>query len=80
MKIDLDIGESLCPYCESGKIMSSNQSYYCIVEECSFCKGKGKLDWIEKVVGCRKKPFKIVNFNYQIKFSDLLFDWKKINV
>lgn len=81
MIMNLNPGESICPYCENGKVTTTNKSIYCFVEDCSFCKGKGKLDWIEKVVGVKEtnKP-KFYYIKPQKKFSNLLSDWRKINV
>lgn len=55
-------GEELCPECNGkGQIPCINHETKTIknILRCHNCQGKGKLDWIEKVVGV--KP--VVNFD-----------------
>ena len=50
--IHLNEGENFCPNCK-GCGLDISIDYYrgFIVLTCSTCLGKGKIDWVEKVVG-----------------------------
>ena len=56
--MDLNPGEILCDGCEGVGKHSYKKSYgftrYEIIE-CNICKGTGKLDWIETIVGKKEK-------------------------
>lgn len=43
--IELNEGEELCPVCEGEGFFT--------VGWCTKCQGKGKLDWVEKIVGVK---------------------------
>ena len=59
-KITLDEGEDFCPKCE-GMGAKTEIGFY----PCHKCLGKGKLDWIEKIMGV--KPLK--------DFDHLMSQW-----
>ena len=60
----LEAGEVLCPDCKG----SSNQARWDIMPdyrvylECKTCNGKGKVDWIEAIVGVKPE----VKFGYSM--------------
>lgn len=49
----LNVGEILCPKCQANDIVGKGKP---TVFGCDKCHGKGKLDWIENVVGIRQQP------------------------
>lgn len=58
--IPLKEGEIVCNDCNGcGEINIFEDDEDIHYENCSKCKGTGKLDWIEVVVGKRKAMFKI---------------------
>lgn len=83
MKLNSD--EIKCPHCESGRVVYYDEDIYCSTKECNYCLGKGKLDWIEQVVGVKKenapanwnKPSYPFSLASKVLFSNLLEDWKK---
>ncbi len=65
--MELKEGEVLCPDCKG----SSNQARWDIMPdykvylECKTCRGKGKMDWIEAIVGVKPK----IKFNYRMNYG-----------
>lgn len=55
--MDLEDGEIICKKCEgTGKTIFTEQrgkGFYPIKIQCTRCKGEGKLDWIENLVGMK---------------------------
>jgi DnaJ-class molecular chaperone len=63
-------GENFCPKCDglglvprSGKIMEKTGVVHLI---CNKCLGDGKIDWVEKVVGKKRRINKIMNGDFEI--------------
>lgn len=54
--MDLKKGEMICPQCH-GEDLSKPTGKWTTTSICGHCKGEGKVDWIENVVG--KKPYMI---------------------
>ncbi len=76
----LNDGEVICNHCESGKVIDVHLAY-CGTKPCEFCLGKGKLDWIEQIVGVTTKPQKMTFISTPhgtTRFSDLMKDFEKI--
>lgn len=73
--------ETRCPHCEAGRIIYFDDDGYCGTTECKFCLGKGKLDWIEKVVGVTKpipnhlKPGYPASLALKTNFSKIYKTW-----
>lgn len=52
MDLDLKPGEVICDKCDgSGIIQTTDKKFFIHKRQCDQCKGDGKLDWIENVVG-----------------------------
>jgi DnaJ-class molecular chaperone len=58
--ITLREGENFCPKCNGkGRVLKDNRKNTTFTRstlECNKCLGSGKLDWIEEIVGKRKRP------------------------
>jgi len=66
--MDLKDGEVICPECEGNYIVGKGKS---VVWGCDKCKGYGKLDWIENIVGKKEDmytPYKPkLSYDFSIK-------------
>lgn len=50
-EIDLEEGEMVCTMCNGwGKVYHKHDDG---IFQCSRCRGRGKLDWVENIVGVR---------------------------
>ena len=71
--MDLNPGEILCDGCEGVGKHSYKKSYgftrYEIIE-CNICKGTGKLDWIETIVGKKEKYIDVLNNMFGLTMCD----------
>jgi len=82
--IILDPGEEICDKChgEGTRIIEIKVGFNSEIRKvyCSKCRGTKKIDWIEKVVGVKEKEIFYPKINISPKFSDLLTEWKKIQL
>ena len=64
--MELNEGEVICPDCNGEKkIADPKLNYYVFWIKCPKCKGAGKLDWIENIVG-KQNP---INFKISSLFG-----------
>jgi len=75
-KIKLNKGEIICPECNGIGIYSTSVNYHTVEyrnekinipthidrNECSKCKGEGKLDWVENLVGKNNRNSSNITF------------------
>jgi hypothetical protein len=79
-------GEIKCPHCEFGRVIGFDDDGYCGTKECSFCKGKVYLDWIERVVGVKKVMPNYMKKDYfmktalKVQFSTVYQRWKETGI
>lgn len=78
MKIELNPGEHLCDECNGeGRtgftIPNKHIRSYPII--CNKCRGNGKLDWIENIVGKRGCYIKPGIYIQEVDLSSLKMEW-----
>lgn len=66
--MELNEGEIKCPECYGNKKITDPKLSYIYWITCPKCKGKGKLDWIENIVG-KKEEFRLdFSVEYTIQY------------
>jgi len=76
-KIELKDGETICPKCKGHKYpdySEPNKNMMTFPCKCKTCNGEGKLDWIENVVGKKKKypEPRIIDASFKIDDKEFL--------
>lgn len=71
-KVSLEKGEEHCPKCKGTGVKGKTRDGFYI--NCKKCKGYGKFDWVQKVVGVKKEKTRVGLYNLELNLTsdDLL--------